>query len=192
MYEEIDTYIGKCTRLDREGLELFHSKLQYREVRKKTFLLQAGDVCNFEAYIRKGCIRAYYLDEKGNQVTLHFAVEDWWVSDIASFNERTPSSLFLETLEDSELFLLQYADKEELYQQLPQLERMFRIMIQRAYSVLQDRLYATVAKPAEDRYLEFLDRYPDIPLRVPQHMIASYLGISPEFLSKIRTKLAKG
>jgi CRP/FNR family transcriptional regulator, cyclic AMP receptor protein len=190
MFEQIDKYISRCITLDDEQLSTFHSALQYKKVKKKTFLLQKGDICYFEAYIIKGCIKTYYLDDEGNEVILHFAVEDWWVSDIASFSDEKTSNLFIETLEDCELLILTHDKKEILYQQIPRLERMFRLMVQRAYVVLQNRFFATLSQPADERYLDFLKRYPTIPQRVPQHQIAAYLGISPEFLSKIRAKLS--
>lgn len=190
MFNQIDQYVARCISLNESELADFHSILHHKKVKKKTFLLRKGEVCDFEAYIIKGCIKVYYLDEDGNEVILLFAVEDWWVSDIASFTDRKPSNLFIETIEDCELLVVRYEDKELLYQKVPRLERMFRLMIQRAYVVLQNRFFATLSQPAEERYLDFLKRYPTIPQRVPQHQIAAYLGISPEFLSKIRAKLA--
>lgn len=190
MFQQINQYVARCISLNEKELAFFHSALHRKTIKKKTFLLQQGQICDFEAYIIKGCIKIYYLDKEGNEVILLFAVEDWWVSDIDSFSNQSTSNLFIETLEDCELFVLNYADKKRLYQQVPKLERMFRLMVQRAYVVLQQRFFATISQPAEERYLDFLKRYPSIPQRVAQHQIAAYLGISPEFLSKIRAKLA--
>lgn len=154
-------------------------------------LLHEGEICNFEAYINKGCIRNYYLDENGFEVTLQFAIEDWWVSDIASFQDHQPAHMFIETLEDCELLMLSPETKEELLRKLPKLERVFRLMVQRNLAVLQSRLFKTIATSAQEKYIDFISRYPTIPQRVAQHYIASYLGISPEFLSKVRTKMSK-
>ncbi|MEP7108011.1 MAG: Crp/Fnr family transcriptional regulator [Ferruginibacter sp.] len=191
MFDQINDYVTKCTAISREELVYFNSILEYKSVPKKTILLREGDVCNFEAYIIKGCIRNYYIDENGFEVTLQFAIEDWWVSDIASFHDHTPANLFIETLEDCELLVLSPQTKEELLAKVPKLERVFRIMVQRNLAVLQSRLFKTIATSAQDKYLDFLNRYPAIPQRVAQHYIASYLGISAEFLSKVRTKMAK-
>lgn len=117
-------------------------------------------------------------------------MEDWWVSDIGSFHDRTPSLLYIEAIEDSELLTLSPTSKEELLARIPQFERVFRLMIQRHLSALERRLIRTIAKTAEERYVEFVKQYPKIALRVPQHYIASYLGMTPEFLSKIRRRLA--
>jgi CRP-like cAMP-binding protein len=131
------------------------------------------------------------MDDDGNEITLQFAIEDWWVGDIASFTNQTPSQVYIQALEDSDLLTIHYADKEQLFQRVPAFERMFRLMLQRSYMVLQDRFVATLAQPADERYLAFLEKYPGVVQRVPQHYIASYLGITPEFLSRIRARLSK-
>ena len=154
-------------------------------------LLQQGEVCKFEAYIVKGCVKKYYIDQAGNEVILQFAIEDWWISDIGSFNEQKPSNLFIETLEDTEVLMIDFVSKQHLFHEIPMFDRVFRIMMQRAYSVLESRFYATVAHSAETLYLEFLAKYPTIPQRVPQQEIASYLGITPESLSRIKSNLFK-
>ncbi len=191
MFDQINKQVSKCHTFSNEELDIFNSLLKYKSVPKKTFLLREGEVCDFEAYIIKGCIRTFYIDSNGFEVILQFGIEDWWVSDIASFNEQTPSKLFVETLEDCELFLLSPQTKEELLLKVPKFERVFRIMIQRNLSATQNRLINNIAKPAVQRYQEFIEKYPSIPQRVPQHLIAAYIGVSPEFLSKIRAKLSK-
>lgn len=191
MFEQINKHVTKCHTFSTEELKIFNALLKHKTVPKKTFLLQEGEVCNFEAYIQKGCIRNYYIDANGFEVILQLGIEDWWASDIASFNEQTPSKLFIETIEDCELLYLTPETKEDLLFKVPKFERVFRMMIQRNLSATQNRLINNIAKPAQERYLEFISKYPTIPQRVPQHYIASYLGISPEFLSKIRTKLVR-
>ena len=191
MFQNINKYVLKCINLSATELEYFNSILEYKVIPKKTMLLQAGNVCNFEAYVIKGCIREYYIDNNGAEVTLQFAVEDWWVSDIASFQDQTISNMYIETLEECELLTLSRQSKEQLLSQIPRLERMFRMMIQRHLSVVQSRLFKTITNTASEKYLEFINRYPTIPQRVPQHYIASYLGISPEFLSKLRSRHLK-
>lgn len=191
MFQEVDNHITRCAPFSHSELELFHSKLKPRKFRKKTFLLSEGEICRFEAYIKKGCIKKYFIDNNGDEVILQFAVEDWWISDIASFAEQKPSKLFIETLEDSEVLTIDFESKEFLYKEVPHLERVFRLMLQRSYAVLENRLYSTVSNSAEERYLEFIKRYPTIPQRVPQQQIASYLGITPESLSRIKSNLIK-
>ena len=191
MFKHIDDYVAKYVELSAEEVQRVHAIIDRKIIPKKTMLLNAGDVCNFEAYVNKGCIREYYIDSNGAEVTLQFATEDWWVSDITSFQDQTVSNMFIETLEDCELLVLTRESKERLLQEVPKLERMFRLMIQRHLSAIQKRLFNTISQTALEKYLEFIKRYPTIPQRVPQHYIASYLGISPEFLSKLRTKHLK-
>ena len=190
LYENILKNESKCITLTEEEIQIFTGLLTVRKVPKKTLLLQEGEVCQFEGYLQKGCVRIYYLDENGFEVTLAFAVEDWWISDIASFHYHPPSSLYMETLEDSELLVLTPETKETLLVDVPKFERVFRMLVQRRLTVLQNRLIHTMAKPAADRYLEFIALYPTISQRIPQYYIASYLGVSPEFVSIIRKRLA--
>jgi CRP-like cAMP-binding protein len=189
MFTEIDRFVAKYINLPVEELDLFHSLLKHRHLKKKTFLLQEGEVCDFEGFIIKGCIRTYYLDKEGVETILLFAVEDWWVSDITSFSEQKPSNLFIETLEDCELLTIDYRSKARLFAEIPAFERMFRLLVQRSLGVLQQRFYASVSQTAEERYVQFLEKYPLIAQRVPQHQIARYIGVSPEFLSKVRSAL---
>jgi len=191
MFENILANISKVVSLTGEEEELLTSQLICRQIPRKTVLLRAGEICQFEGYIQKGCVRVYCMDEGGNEVTIIFAVEDWWISDIASFQYQVPSALYMETLEDSEIYMLTPEKKEKLLQAVPLFERLFRMLVQRRLSTLQERLVDTITKSAADRYVEFVAKYPTIINRVPQYYIASYLGVSPEFVSKIRTRLAK-
>jgi len=190
MFEKINAYALRCMPFQSDDLAYFNTLLQYKKQSRKTFLLQEGEVCQFEAYILKGCIRTYHIDQSGAEVTLQFAIEDWWVSDITSFQNQTPSLVYIETLEDCELLILTPENKEKLLSAVPGFERMFRLMVQRNLAQLQERLFRTISTTAVEKYLDFLNRYPAIPQRVAQHYIASYLGFSPEFLSKVRKKLS--
>jgi CRP-like cAMP-binding protein len=191
MYEVIDRFVAKYIQLTEEELTFFHSLLKHRKVRKKNFLLQEGDICDFEAFVLKGCIRSYYLDKDGIETILLFAVEEWWVSDLTSFSEQKPSNLFIETLEDCELLSIDFKNKSRLFEKIPAFERMFRLMVQRSLGVLQQRFYASISQTAEERYTQFMEKYPLVAQRVPQHQIARYIGVSPEFLSKVRSTMYK-
>jgi len=191
MYEAIDRFIAKYINLTEEELAFFHTLLKHRKLKKKSFLLQEGEICDFEAFVLKGCIRSYYIDKDGVETILLFAVEDWWVSDLTSFSEQKPSNLFIETIEDCELLSIDYKNKSLLFQKIPAFERMFRLLVQRALGVLQQRFYTSVSQTAEERYLQFMQKYPLVAQRVPQHQIARYIGVSPEFLSKVRSTMYK-
>jgi CRP/FNR family transcriptional regulator, cyclic AMP receptor protein len=188
MYEQINQYIHSCTQLTATQIAFFDSQLVSKKISKKTILLQEGEICNFEAFIVKGCVKTYYIDKNGFEVILTFACENWWVSDISSFQEHKPSKMFIETIEETELLLLTPQSKELILQTIPELERMFRLMVQRHLATYQERLFGNLSLTAEERYEKFLEKYPDLPQRIPQHLIASYLGISPEFLSRIRKR----
>jgi CRP/FNR family transcriptional regulator, cyclic AMP receptor protein len=191
MFENINRNVSKSAVFTQKELARMNELLQVKHFPKKTYLLQEGEICHFEGYINKGCARTYYIDENGFEVTLMFSIEDWWVGDVASFYEQTPSNFFIETLEECEIMMFNPVTKEMLLAEIPKFERVFRMMIQRSLSSMVNRLVNTISKPAQDKYLEFIRKYPTIPQRVPQHYIASYLGISPEFLSKVRAKLSK-
>lgn len=191
MFQAINTYLHSCLDPTESDLLTFNQLLVHKKVPKKTFLLRAGEVCTFEAFILKGCVKLYYIDRDGMEVIMTFATENWWVSDIISFHEQKPSKMFIETIEDTELLVLTPFAKEEALRKIPALERMFRLMVQRHLSTYQERLFGNLALTAEERYDQFLQKYPHLPLRIPQHLIASYLGISPEFLSRLRKRKLK-
>jgi CRP/FNR family cyclic AMP-dependent transcriptional regulator len=191
MFDSILQNVSKYITLSESDEQLFLSLLDVKTFPKKTILLHEGEVCQFEAYVNSGCLRTYYINENGFEVVLQFSIEDWWVSDIASFDSQKPSHLFIETLEDVEVLVLSHENKERLLLEIPTFERFFRILLRRNLAATQSRLIQTMAKPAQEKYLDFIKLYPTISQRVAQHYIASYLGISPEFLSKIRSRIYK-
>lgn len=188
MFDSIDRYVRHCIDVNEAEVKLFHGYLSHKNVPKKTMLLRAGEVCDFEAFVLKGCARVFFVNEAGKEVDVYFPVEEWWISDLPSFTFQKPATLNIETIEACELLVISHADKEKLFQEVPKFERMFRLMVQRAYEEMMNRFISSVAQPADERYQEFLKKYPSLPNRVPQHLIAAYLGISAEFLSKIRAK----
>ncbi|MBF4519461.1 Crp/Fnr family transcriptional regulator [Flavobacterium sp. ANB] len=192
MFTQINTAISRYVNFAQEELDIFNSLLYFKQIKKKTVMLQKGEKCTFDAFVVRGCIRKYYIDENGFEVILQFAVENSWISDISfSIYETNGSNVCIETIEDTDLLIFNPETKEKLFEQAPRFERAFRILVQRHLAVTQNRLLHNITCTAEQKYNEFLQTYPTIPLRVPQHYIASYLGISPEFLSKIRTRKLK-
>lgn len=190
-FEKIKNYISAFIDLSDAELEIFLEAFEYKTIPKKTFLLKAGEVCRSEVFIVKGCIRTYFIDKKGLETILTFGTENWWIGDIASFNDQTPSKMFIEAIEDCEVLEIQYESKIRLTQAIPKLEHMYLILIQKHLTAYQERLFGNIALSAEERYDIFLDKYPQLPQRISQHLIASYLGISPEFLSRIRNRKSK-
>jgi CRP-like cAMP-binding protein len=165
--------------------DLFHNKI----VKKKTFLLKEGEVCGFEGFVTKGLFRVYHIDQNGFEQILYFAMENWWITDIDSFTNEKPSQLFIEALEDSEVLFINKRDKELAYAKLPMIEKLFRVMTQKTHVALQRRMIDNLSKTADQRYLDFIEKYPSLNNRLTNLQIAAYLGISHEFLSKIRRKL---
>jgi CRP-like cAMP-binding protein len=188
VFDCIRQNIAKHVALSDAEFERFTRVLRPRHLAKKASLLTAGEVCRFEGYVVAGCLRVYYTDPEGADHVLYFAPQDWWVADIASFISQSPALLGVDALEPTDVLLIDKPDKERLYLEVPKFERLFRIMTQRALAELQRRIITTMHQSAEVRYVEFKRRYPQLEERVPQHQIAAYLGISPEFLSRIRHK----
>jgi len=180
--------IAKNVNLSDDEWQHFLRPFKLKEVKKKEFLLKQGEVCRFEAFVNKGCLRVFYIDKNGFEHVLYFAVEGWWVGDIDSFTNQVPAQLFIEALENCELLMVGKEDKEALYETLPIVERLFRIMSQKRVIAFQQRIIDTQSKTAEERYNDFITKYPQIVQRITNLQLAAYLGISHEFLSKIRKK----
>jgi len=191
MYNLLLQNISKYIQLTQEERDYFTSAIQIKRLRKKQYLVQEGDVCRYESFVNKGCLRTYHVDEKGQEHIAQFAIEGWWISDMYSFLTVTPARFNVDALEDSELLCLDKPSVEELYIQVPKFERFFRIILQNAFIAHQQRIIANMSKTAEERYLDFINHYPKVEQRVPQHQIASYLGITPESLSRIRRQLTE-
>lgn len=158
-------------------------------VKKRQFLVQPGFVCTHQIFVLKGALRSYFVTQNGDEHTIQFAVEDWFISDFNSYISQTPASLFVEALEESEVVLMPFNEVEALCLDNPKFERFFRMSAQRAFAFSQRRVLSNFDKTAEERFVEFNALYPHIVARVPQYTLASYLGITPEFLSKIRKKV---
>jgi CRP-like cAMP-binding protein len=164
------------------------SKLEHKIIKKNEVLLNSGEVCRNIYFVNKGCLRTYNTDAKGEQYNNLFCPENWWCVDITSFSGQSPSFYSIDALEDSELFYLSYLSLEQLYADVPKLERFFRILTQNGYNLQQRRLTSNLSKTAEERYELFQKQYPKLEQRIAQKHIASFLGITPVFLSMIRRR----
>jgi CRP-like cAMP-binding protein len=190
-HARILSYVARYIDLTSEEEQYFLSLLRYRRFLKRQFVVQAGDVCRYENYVINGCLRAYFVEPGGAFHIVQFAVEDWWIADLASLLSGEPATLNVDALEDTEVFQIERSALDELYSRIPKFERMFRIMLAGAFVAHQNRIIDNLCKPAAERYLAFVERYRNIEQRVPQTQIASYLGMTPEFLSQIRSNLKK-
>ncbi len=176
--------------LSQKEIDSFCNLFDQKEVQKKHFLLREGQICKFEGFVTKGLFRVYHIDSNGFEQVLYFAQENWWITDIDSFTNETPSQLYIQALEDSEVLLISKKDKEFAYGNIPKIEKLFRIMTQKTHISLQRRMIDNLSKTADQRYIDFIEKYPNLFQRLTNLQIAAYLGISHEFLSKIRRKIA--
>jgi len=188
--EPILQNIARHIRLDEAESAFFISLLQHKKIARKDFLLRQGEVCRTENFIIKGCLRMYSIDESGQEHIVMFGIEDWWISDLYSFLTQSPAGYFIDALEDTEVLQISRANLELLYEKVPKFDRFFRVILQRAFIAQQDRINQGLSFTAEQRYLHFLEKYPRLEQRISQKQLASYLGMTPVFLSMLRKKLA--
>lgn len=184
-------YVERYIQLSDEDRQYLASLLRITRVKKKQCIVQPDFTCKYRSYIVSGAMRAYLIDKNGDDHTIAFAIEDWWISDYNSYIFQTPASMFVEAVEDTVLIQIDYNAEQLLMETHPRFERFFRIITQRSFAYLQKRLLANLSMTAEERYQEFSEKYPKLVNRFPQYAIASYLGFSTEFLSKIRNKRVK-
>jgi CRP-like cAMP-binding protein len=182
-------YINKYIVLTKEQEDILLSKIVYRKYLKGQYIVQQGDVCKHSSYIISGCTKTFFMDDKGIEHVIMFSIEDWWTSDIGSFITQTPADYNVQCLENTEVIQFPYHNEEELFEEIPKLERLFRKMLEKALVSSQKRIVRSFSLTAKEQYLFFRRQYPTIEQRVPQYMIASYLGITKEFLSKIKSQL---
>ena len=190
MTELLKENINNHISLTDDEMKAFCSLFENRIIKKKTLLLREGEVCKFEGFVTKGIFRVYHIDKSGAEHILYFAIENWWITDIDSFTAEKPSQLFIEALEDCELFTLSYADMQALYTHSQRFEKFGRIIAERLFIASAKSKRNLMVQSAEDRYIELLTNQPKIFERLPQHLIASYLGIQPQSLSRIRARLS--
>jgi len=185
-YHDLFNYIQQRVTLSETDKAFIKQRFTLRNIKRKTYFLREGDLGFEQAFIIAGTMRVFYIDGKTQEHVLYFGFKDWWIGDLASFELRSHSQLNVQALEDTWVLAFTHDGIDEIFQQIPQMERLFRMMAQRTLAVLQKRLFLTVSASAEERYLALIERHPSIEQLVPQHQIASYLGILPESLSRMK------
>jgi CRP-like cAMP-binding protein len=190
MFEVLKSHIARYVQLTDEEFERCTHHFIPKKVRKRGFLLQEGDVSKYLAFVSKGTLRSFTVDEKGTEHVVQFAIEGWWIGDMYSFLANEPATYTIEALEDSEVLLIDNPSIEKLYVEIPKFERFFRLLLQNNFIAVHKRLTSSMSLSAEQRYLDLVKSCPTISQRVPQRHIASFLGITPESLSRIRKELS--
>lgn len=183
--------ITSVVPLRPDEIELLLSVVDARLFRKKAFVLHAGDICRNETYVNSGCLKVFYTDKDGVQHNVKFAPENWWSLDLESFATQMPAFYSIQAIEDSQCFQISKMHHDWLYEKIPQLEKFAKVRYQNSYIMLQHRMTQNLFSTAEQKYDAFTTKYPGLELRISQKDIASYVGVTPEFLSMIRNKRAK-
>jgi CRP/FNR family transcriptional regulator len=181
--------ISKHITLSPEEISAFETFWTEKTFEKDEYLLQNGDICRFDTYVVSGVLKAFYINsENGNEEIIYFAVDDWWATDINSFSKQKPSVYTIQAVEKTTILQISYHSFQKLLKEIPSLERYFRLILENYLGALQKRIIDSKVYDAEYRYYDFLTTYPNIASKVPQYLIASYLGVSAEFISRIRKK----
>ncbi|MBG9377957.1 Crp/Fnr family transcriptional regulator [Panacibacter sp. DH6] len=184
-------YFNRIIPINSEEARLVTGLFKPRLFRKRQFILQEGDVCTHFYFVVRGCLRMYKIDEKGSTHILQFAVENYWINDLGSFHGVKPSSLNIDALEDTVVLQITRDDLIALYIQAPKFDRIFRVLLENSFIRLQQRLLQNISSTGEERYQSFLDLYPHLVNRLSQVQIAAFLGITPEFLSRLRNRRSR-
>lgn len=187
--EPLLKYMSNYISLTKEEEDILVSKVLYKKYLKGQYIVQQGDVCKYSGFVISGCTKTFYVDEEGQEHIVMFSIEDWWASDMGSFVTQTPADFNVQCIENTELIIFPHDIIEELYSEIPKLERFFRQIVEKGLAASQKRIVRNFSLSAKEQYLHFRNQYPKMEQRIPQYMIASYLGITKEFLSKIKSQL---
>jgi len=190
-FEPLIDYFSSYTPLSEEEIATLKTVFKERNIKRRQFILQEGDVCKLNTFIVEGCFRMYLVDENAKEHNLQFAVENWWIGDIGSFHSGEPSRLYIEALENSTVLQIKKEDQLKLFVEHPKFNRIFRVFTENALVSCQQRILQNISSTAEERYIDFVKRYPFFFNRISNVQIASFLGVTPEFLSTIRKKISK-
>ena len=191
MFSLLRAHIEKRVHLTDEEFEISAKFFEAKKLRRNQFLLNEGDVCTHIGFVNSGCLREYTIDNKGTEHIVQFAIEDWWVSDLNSFLSGKPAEYNVDALQDSEVLLLEKSARDVMLDKCPKMERFFRLLIEANHVATHQRIADSLSASAEERYLKFIKTYPKLFETVPQNQIASYLGITPQSLSRIRKDLTQ-
>lgn len=183
------TQLSTFQKLNSKEIEILTSFVKIKKVKRRQFILTEGETCKHYTFILEGCFKMYKTDAKGQEHNLQFSIENHWISDMGSFHNDTPSELYIEALEKSTIVQIKKKDLLHLYINYPKFDRYFRVLVEKAFINLQTRVLQNISFTAEERYLYFIEKHPALTHRISNVQIASYIGVTPEFLSKIRKNI---
>ena len=189
--KQIIDYIKKYVPINTEEEELFLSKVSYTTFKKGQFVLRKGVVNKHQNFILSGCLKTYQVNETGKESILTFSIENWWSGDLYSFLSGQPTQYFIEALEDTEVLRITQENLETVYREIPQMNVMFRMLLEKAFIAQQERIMGNISESAEEKYLKLRKKYPTFEQRIPLKQLALYLGITPQFLSMVRNKISR-
>jgi CRP-like cAMP-binding protein len=185
IFEKLRAFFERSVPITDEQFELIKTFFSPRKIKKGHLLLHEGDMTKNDIFVASGCLRTYTIDNNGREHILQFSTENWWTGDL-SLRGNVPAQCFIEALEHSEILVAESNSIEKIIEHIPEMGTFYRAALQRSAAAKNERIVSSLSKTADERYDDFLKKYPTLLQRVPQHMIASYLGISPETLSRIR------
>ena len=183
--------IGKHISLNDDEKAYFISLLHPKQLGRKQFLLKDGEVCKYSAFVNSGCLRGYTVDDNGQEHVMNFAPVGWWIADMYSLISQKPGNLYIEAPEATEVLLLSKIKQDLLFHEIPKFERFFRIITENSLVAYQQRIMDTLSLTAEERYNNFCKRYPTLINNLPKKDIASYIGVTPEFFSRMIARLLR-
>lgn len=186
MYPNLVKHIQKYVKLNDEEIQILLTYAKPLSVKKRENLLIEGQTCKSLYFVEQGCLRLYFVDDKGVEQITQFAIENWWLTDYSSFNAQSASQFYIQSIENSVLYTIEHHLQEQLFKELPQLERYFRLIAEKAYAATQIRIKYLYDFSKVEQLQHFSTKFPEFIQRIPQYMLASYLGFTPEYLSEIR------
>ena len=186
MLENLKNHIARLVEIDEQDYAEILPYFRVIQAKKKQNLLTEGKICKSNYFVSKGCLRLFFVNEKGIEQTIQFALENWWIADYTSFSSQKPSGFYIQAVERSEVLALDFVSQEEMLHRFPQMERYFRLVHQRAHAATQFRIKFLYSLSKEEFYNHFNKLYPEFVQRIPQYLLASFLGLTPEYLSEIR------
>lgn len=184
-------HINKFASVTDDEVKKLEASIKTIEIKKKDFLLKEGEICRSNYFVEKGCLRLYFINEKGSEQIIQFALENWWLSDYISFNNSSPAQFYIQAIEDSTIIAMAKNKQDKILDEIPSMEKYFRKVLQITIAASQNRLKFLYGYSKEEGYLHFTNSFPQFIQRIPQYMLASYLGFTPEYLSELRKKLSQ-